>query len=308
MAEATPLEVNIRGIHFKNPVILASGTCGYGLELKDFIDLNKVGGLSVKGLSLEPCSGNPMPRIVETSAGLINAIGLENIGVKAFINEVLPDLRQFDTVIIANFWGKTTDDYVEVARMLDDSAVDMLEMNVSCPNIKEGGISFGTDIRQLESVVKKVRKKIIKPLIVKLSPNVGNIAMFARVVEDAGADCISAINTIMAMSIDVNTFKPRIANITGGLSGPAIKPVAVRMVYEIYNAVKIPIIGLGGIMNYIDVLEFFLAGASAIQIGTSNFVNPCSALEINEGLYNYLKAKNIKNISNLTGKINNKSA
>ena len=304
MAEAINLEVNICGINFKNPMILASGTCGYGLELKKFIDLNKVGGISVKGLSLQSCKGNPTPRIVETSAGLINAIGLENIGVNDFINNILPDLNKFDTVIIANFWGKSIAEYVEVAELLDNSDVDMLEMNVSCPNIKEGGISFGTDLKQLESVTISVKKVIKnKPLIVKLSPNVGNIATFAKVAENSGANCISAINTILAMSIDVYSFKPRIANVTGGLSGPAIKPMAVRMVYEIYKSIKIPIIGLGGIMNYMDVLEFFLAGSKAVQIGTANFINPDSALKIIEDLTDYLNDKNIKNISELTGKI-----
>jgi dihydroorotate dehydrogenase (NAD+) catalytic subunit len=267
MEEFRTLEVSICGVHFKNPVILASGTCGYGIELKEFINLNSLGGISVKGLSKNPCNGNPMPRIVETSSGLINAIGLENIGVTAFIKDVLPELRRFNTVIIANFWGKTIDEYVEVASILDSSEVDMLEMNVSCPNIKEGGISFGTDLRQLENVTRLVKKNIKKkPLIVKLSPNVGNIADFAKIAEDAGADCISAINTFLAMSIDIYNFKPRIANITGGLSGPAIKPIAVRMVYEIYKRIKIPLIGIGGIMNYIDAVEFLLAGSSAIQI------------------------------------------
>lgn len=305
MATSSPLEVSICGIKFKNPVILASGTCGYGLELRDYVDLNRLGGISVKGLSLQPCKGNPMPRIVETTSGLINAIGLENIGVNAFINNILPELKKFDTVIIANFWGKKIEEYIEVARLLDASDVDMLEMNVSCPNIKEGGISFGTDLKQLESVASSV-KKIIKhkPLLVKLSPNVGNIATFAKVAEDSGADCISAINTILAMSIDVYTFKPRIANITGGLSGPAIKPIAVRMVYEIYKTIKIPIIGLGGIMNYMDALEFFLAGSKAVQIGTANFINSNTALRIIEDLNNHLNERKIKNISELTGKIN----
>lgn len=304
MAELKQLEVSLCGVPFKNPIILASGTCGYGLELRDYIDLNRVGGISVKGLSLQPCKGNPMPRIVETSAGLINAIGLENVGVNDFINNILPDLKRFDTVIIANFWGKSTEEYVEVARLLDASEIDMLEMNVSCPNIKEGGISFGTDLKQLENVTNSVKKIIkYKPLIVKLSPNVGNIATFAKVAENSGADCISAINTILAMSIDINTFKPRIANVTGGLSGPAIKPIAVRMVYEIYKSINIPIIGLGGIMNYMDVLEFFLAGSRAVQIGTANFINPDTALNIINDLTDYLNDKKIKNISELTGKI-----
>jgi len=230
------LDISICNVKFKNPIILASGTCGYGLEMQNYINLNEVGGISIKGISLNPCNGNPMPRIVETSSGLINAIGLENIGATAFIKNVLPELRKFNTVIIANFWGKTADEYREVAEILDSSSIDMLEMNVSCPNIKEGGISFGTDLKQLESVVNLVKKNIKeKPLIVKLSPNVGNIADFAKAAEDAGADCISAINTFLAMSIDIYNFKPRIANVTGGLSGPAIKPIAVRMVYEIYK-------------------------------------------------------------------------
>ena len=298
------LDISICNVKFKNPIILASGTCGYGLEMQNYINLNEVGGISIKGISLNPCNGNPMPRIVETSSGLINAIGLENIGATAFIKNVLPELRKFNTVIIANFWGKTADEYREVAEILDSSSIDMLEMNVSCPNIKEGGISFGTDLKQLESVVTLVKKNIReKPLIVKLSPNVGNIADFAKAAEDAGADCISAINTFLAMSIDIYNFKPRIANVTGGLSGPAIKPIAVRMVYEIYKRIKIPLIGMGGIMNYIDALEFILAGSRGIQIGTANFVEPKTAINIINGLTDYLNNKNIKNIMELTGKV-----
>jgi dihydroorotate dehydrogenase (NAD+) catalytic subunit len=305
MAENNSLAVSLCGIDFKNPIILASGTSGYGLELIEHIDLNRVGGISVKGLSLKPSLGNPMPRIVETSSGLINAIGLENIGVHVFIDEILPQLRQYNTVIIANFWGKSIDEYVAVAEILDNSDVDMLEMNVSCPNIKEGGISFGTDLLQLENVTSAVKKRIThKPLIVKLSPNVGNIASFAKAAEDSGADCISAINTILAMAIDVFTFKPRLANVTGGLSGPAIKPIAVRMVYEIYKNVNIPIIGIGGIMNYIDALEFFLAGANAVQIGTANFVDPETALKIIDELKCFIDIKKINFISKLIGKIN----
>lgn len=298
------LKINLCGIEFKNPIITASGTFGYGLEYAKYIDINRLGGIAVKGISLKEVKGNPMPRIIETSAGMLNAIGLQNVGVEKFIKEKLPLLRKYDTRIIVNFWGKTIDEYVEVARILDSEDVDMLEMNISCPNIKEGGIAFGTDPKMTYEVVYNCKKVIKnKPLIVKLSPNVTSIKMFGKVVEEAGADGISAINTLLGMAININTRKPFLSNITGGLSGPAIKPVAIRMVYELYNTIKIPIIGIGGIMNYKDVIEFYLAGASAVQVGTANFVNPEIPLKIADDLNDYLIKNNINNIKDLTGKV-----
>ncbi|KAA0257435.1 dihydroorotate dehydrogenase [Deferribacter autotrophicus] len=303
MANKNPLEIELCGIKFKNPIITASGTFGYGIEYSRFIDISKLGGISVKGLSLHEVPGNKMPRIIETPAGMLNAIGLQNIGVDRFISEKLPQLRKYDTRIIVNFWGKTVDEYVEVAKKLDViTDIDMLEMNISCPNIKEGGIAFGTDPKMTEKVVSAVKKNIRnKPLIVKLSPNVTDIKLFAKICEDSGADAISAINTLLGMSIDIDTRKPHISNITGGLSGPAIKPVAVRMVYEVFKTVKVPVIGIGGIMNYKDVVEFFLAGASAVQVGTANFVDPEIPLKIVDDLSKYINKNKINNISELTG-------
>jgi len=298
------LKVTICGVEFKNPIITASGTFGYGLEYAKFVDINRLGGISVKGISLQETMGNKMPRIMETSAGMLNAIGLQNVGVERFVSEKLPLLKKYNTKIIVNFWGKTVDEYVAVARILDSCDIDMLEMNISCPNIKEGGIAFGTDPKMTYNVVNKVKKVLkSKPLMVKLSPNVTDIRVFGKACEDAGADCISAINTLIGMAINIETRKPYISNITGGLSGPAIKPVAVRMVYELYKCVKIPIIGIGGIMNYKDVVEFYLAGAQAVQIGTANFVNPEIPIKIIDDLNNYLALNNISNISELTGKL-----
>jgi len=298
------LEIEICGVKFNNPIITASGTFGYGIEYAKFIDLNKLGGISVKGISLNETTGNKMPRIMETNAGMLNAIGLQNVGVEKFIKEKLPLLKKYDTRIIVNFWGKSIEEYIEVARILDESDIDMLEMNISCPNIKEGGIAFGTDPKMTYSVVYETKKAIKnKPLIVKLSPNVTDIKLFGKVAQEAGADAISAINTLLGMAINIETKRPYISNVTGGLSGPAIKPVAIRMVYDLYKTVNIPIIGIGGIMNYKDVVEFYLAGASAVQIGTANFVNPEISIKIITDLKDYLKSKNIHNINDLTGKV-----
>lgn len=298
------LELDICGVKFKNPIITASGTFGYGLEYARFIDINELGGVSVKGISLNEVPGNKMPRIMETTSGMLNAIGLQNVGVEQFVKEKLPFLRKYDTKIIVNFWGKTVEEYVEVAGILDKEDIDMLEMNISCPNIKEGGIAFGTDPKMTSKVVSETKKVVSrKPLVVKLSPNVTDIKLFGKVAEDSGADAISAINTLLGMAINIETRKPYISNITGGLSGPAIKPVAVRMVHELYKTVKIPIIGIGGIMNYKDVVEFYLAGASAVQIGTANFVNPEIPIQIIKDLQNYVKNKAINNIIELKGKV-----
>lgn len=297
------LKTTFCGIEFKNPVITASGTFGYGLEYARHMDISRLGGISVKGISLNEVPGNPMPRIMETTSGMLNAIGLQNVGVKRFLKEKLPALRKHDTKIIVNFWGKTLDEYVEVAKILDDADVDMLEMNISCPNIKEGGIAFGTDPKMTYEVTYQVKKALKnKPLMVKLSPNVTNIRTFAKTCEEAGADAISAINTLLGMAINIHTRKPYISNVTGGLSGPAIKPVAVRMVHETFQTVKIPVMGIGGISNWQDVVEFSLVGASAVQVGTSNFVDPQIPLNIIDGLEAYLEENNISGLSELVGK------
>lgn len=297
------LKINLCGVEFNNPVIAASGTFGYGLEFSRFTDLNRIGGISVKGISLKETYGNKMPRIAETASGMLNAIGLQNIGVERFISEKLPLLKKYDTKIIANFWGKNIEEYAETAAILDRADVDMLEMNISCPNIKEGGLAFSSSPMATEEIVKVIRKVIThKPLIVKLSPNVADIKPFAAVCEKCGVDAISLINTLLGMAIDVETMKPKLANITGGLSGPAIKPVAVRMVYEAKKTVHIPIIGMGGIAFWEDAAEFFLAGASAVQVGTANFRDPDSCIKISEGLNSFLEKKNIANISELTGR------
>ncbi len=297
------LKINLCGVEFNNPVIAASGTFGYGLEFSRFTDLNKIGGISVKGISLKETYGNKMPRIAETASGMLNAIGLQNIGAEKFISEKLPFLKKYDTRIIVNFWGKTIEEYTETAAILDKADIDMLEMNISCPNVKEGGIAFSSCPEMTEEIVKAVRKVVVhKPLIVKLSPNITDIRLFAAACEKCGADAVSVINTLLGMAIDVETMKPKIANITGGLSGPAIKPVAVRMVHEVKKTVRIPIIGMGGIAFWEDAAEFFLAGASAVQVGTANFRDPDSCVKISEGLDAYLERKTINNISELTGK------
>lgn len=298
------LKTKICGVEFKNPIIAASGTFGYGLEFKRFTDITKIGGISIKGISLHETEGNPMPRITETYSGVLNAIGLQNVGVEKFLKEKLPALKSLDTRLIVNFWGKTLEEYVEVAKILDEvERVDMLEMNISCPNIKEGGISFSSSPEAVSQVVSACRKVIKnKPLIVKLSPNVQDIKPFAKACEESGADAISAINTLIGMAIDVERMKPVLANVTGGLSGPAIKPIALRMVKEVYETVKIPVIGIGGIGNWKDAAEFILAGASAIQIGTANFVNVNVCNETASGLDEYLERKNINHFSEIIGK------
>ncbi len=298
------LKINLCGVEFNNPIIAASGTFGYGIEYSRFTDLNKIGGISVKGISLKESYGNIMPRIAETPAGMLNAIGLQNIGVERFISEKLPFLKKYNTRIIVNFWGKTIDEYIETASILDKINIDMLEMNISCPNVKEGGISFSSSPEATNEIVKAVRKVITnKPLIVKLSPNVTDIKQYAIACQNAGADAISVINTVLGMAIDIETMKPKLSNITGGLSGPAIKPIAIRMVHEVKKVVNIPIIGIGGITYWNDAVEFFLAGANAIQVGTANFKDSESCVKIANGLIEYLDRKDISHISNLTGKV-----
>ncbi len=298
------LEVFIGNLKLANPVMTASGTFGYGGEYAEFIDLNRLGAVVVKGLSLKPKEGNPTPRIVETPSGMLNSIGLQNIGIESFIKEKMPFLRQFSTKVIVNFFGDTIEEYVEAAERLSCvDGVHGLEMNISCPNKQAGWSIFGTDPKVTHEVVSAVRKKTVLPLIVKLSPNVTDIAMMAKVAEDAGADAVSVINTITGMAIDIQTRKPRLANVRGGLSGPAIKPVAVRMVYEVKQAVKIPIIGLGGIMNADDAIEFIIAGATAVAVGTANFINPMATIEILDGIMEYMKIHKIEDIGSLTGTV-----
>ena len=296
------LSVEIAGIQFQNPVLTASGTFGYGMEYTDFIDLNLLGGIVVKGLSIKPSHGNSPPRMVETASGMLNAIGLQNIGVEVFINEKLPLLKKFNANIIVNFFGDTQDEYVLAAERLNDvTEIAALEMNISCPNVEKGGMTFGTDPQITEELVRKVRKVTSSPLIVKLSPNVTDIVVMAKAAVNGGADALSIINTLLGMAIDIKTRCPMLANVTGGLSGPAIKPVALRMVWQVAKAVDIPIIGIGGIMNAQDALEFIIAGATAVQVGTANFIDPSISVKIIEGIKNYCQKDKIGDIKDLIG-------
>ncbi len=282
----------------------ASGTFGYGEEYAEFMDLGRLGAVVVKGLSLQPREGNPPPRVVETAAGMLNAIGLQNIGIEAFVREKLPFLRQFDTAVIANFFGDSVEEYAAAAERLSSvEGIHGLEMNISCPNKQAGWCIFGTDPRVTFQVVSAVRKATTLPLIVKLSPNVTDITIMARAAEDAGADALSLINTLTGMAIDIRIRKPRLGNVTGGLSGPAIKPVAVKMVYEASRAVGIPVIGMGGIMNGDDAAEFLIAGASAVAVGTASFVRPTAAVEILDGIIAYMEREKIEDIRSLTGTV-----
>ncbi|HNR12470.1 MAG TPA: dihydroorotate dehydrogenase [Thermodesulfobacteriota bacterium] len=298
------LSVRLGSLVLKNPVMTASGTFGYGLEYRSLIDLNLLGGIIVKGLSLAPSAGNPPPRIIETPAGMLNAIGLQNIGVEAFIQEKLPALRGFDVAIIANIYGCTVEEYSTVARRLSEAeGITALEVNISCPNIKAGGIQFGKDPRQAGQLISAVRQATSLPLIVKLTPNTDRIREVALRVEDAGADCISLINTFIGMAIDVDTRTPLLATVTGGLSGPAIKPLALRMVWDIVQVVSVPVIGVGGISCSRDALEFIIAGAHAVQVGTANFINPGVCAEIITGIEAYLADHAIASISELRGSL-----
>jgi len=302
MTTSPNISVDIGGITLKNPVMTASGTFSYGAEFNDLIDLNRLGGIIVKGLSLEPSKGNPPPRIVETPCGMLNAIGLENVGIEAFINEKLPFLRSIDTPVIANIYGQTIDEYARLAERIDAVAdIDGIELNISCPNVKSGGVAFGVDPDVAEKVVSRVRENSSKYLMVKLSPNVTDVVQIAKRAESGGADAISLINTITGMAVDLQARKPVLANITGGLSGPAIKPIALRMVWQVAGAVDIPVIGIGGIMTAADALEFILVGAAAVQVGTANFVNPAVTMEIIDGISDYLLENEIDDIATLTG-------
>lgn len=296
------LSVNVAGIAMRNPIMTASGTFGYGAEFAPYMDLRSIGAMVTKGLSLRPRAGNPTPRIVETPAGMLNAIGLQNVGVDAFIAEKAPFLRTVDTPCIANFFGNTVEEYAEMARRLDAvPEVAALEMNISCPNVKEGGIVFGSDPACAAGVVAACRAATRKPLIVKLSPNVTDVVAMAVACVDAGADALSLINTLVGMAIDVNTRRPVLANVTGGLSGPAIKPVALRMVWQVARAVKVPLIGIGGIMSATDVIEFLLAGATAVQVGTASFVTPGIAQQIAQDLERWMQDKGVADVRSLIG-------
>ena len=296
-------KVNFAGIEMKNPVTVCSGTFGYGREFSQFFDLGKLGAVITKGTSLKPKSGNKPPRICETASGMLNSIGLQNPGVEYFAQNDLPFLRKYDTKIIVNACGSSVDEYVELCKILNSLDIDGVELNLSCPNVKEGCMAFGNTYEGVRNVTSAVRKVLEKPLIVKLTPNVTSIAEIAKGVEDGGADAVSLINTLLGMKIDVNTRKPVLANNTGGLSGPAIKPIAVRMVYQVSKAVKIPIMGMGGIMNGEDAIEFMLAGAKTISIGAGNFVDPYTSIKTIEEIEEYMKKYNIENIVDIVGKV-----
>ncbi|MBQ3783840.1 MAG: dihydroorotate dehydrogenase [Lachnospiraceae bacterium] len=296
------MKVNIAGVEWNNPVTVASGTFGSGAEYSDFVDLNKIGAVTTKGVANVPWPGNPTPRIAETYGGMINAIGLQNPGIDLFVRRDIPFLREYkDTKIIVNVCGKSTEDYCEVVERLASEDVDMLEINISCPNVKEGGIAFGQDPKAVEAITKEMKKRAKQPVIMKLSPNVTNIAEMAKAAEAGGADALSLINTLTGMKIDIHRRAFAVANKTGGLSGPAIKPVAVRMVYQVAQAVNVPIIGMGGIMCAEDAIEFMMAGANAVSIGTANFHNPNVTLEVIEGMKQFCEKNGVKDINELVG-------
>lgn len=295
------MKVNLAGVELKNPVMTASGTFGSGAEYGEMVDLNRLGAVVTKGVANVPWPGNPTPRIAETYGGMINAVGLQNPGFDVFAKRDIPYLKQFDTKIIVNVCGKTTEDYIDVVEKLSDQPVDMLEINISCPNVKEGGIAFGQDPKAVEAITREVKRHARQPVIMKLSPNVTDITVMAKAAEAGGADVLSLINTITGMKIDIHKRAFAVANKTGGLSGPAIKPVAVRMVYQVANAVKLPIIGMGGIATAEDALEFLMAGATAVSVGTANFYNPYATVEIAEGIENYMKKYQIDDVNQLIG-------
>lgn len=297
------LSVDLNGLKLKNPITVASGTFGFGREFEEYLDINSLGGIMVKGLTLEERKGNPVPRVAETAMGMLNSVGLQNPGVEYFIKKELPFLKQYDTKVIANINGNTIEEYCKIAEILSNTEVDSLELNISCPNVKEGGVSFGRDPDMVYKVTKSVREYCNKHLIVKLSPNVTDIKEVAIAAEKAGADCLSLINTLIGMVIDIEKETTILARGMGGLSGPAIKPVAVRMVHEVFGAVSVPIIGMGGIMNYRDAVEFLLAGASAVSIGTGNLINPSISMKILEGIENHSIKKNYKSIEEIKGKV-----
>ena len=295
-------KVNLAGVELKNPVMVASGTFGSGAEYSEFVDLNRLGAVVTKGVASVPWPGNPAPRIAETASGMLNAIGLQNPGIDLFSKRDLPFLEKFDTKVIVNVCGHSTEEYLDVVeRLADEPRVDMLEINISCPNVKEGGIAFGQDPKAVEAITKAVKAKAKQPIIMKLSPNVTDITVMSKAAEAGGADCLSLINTLTGMKIDIERQTFAIANKTGGLSGPAVKPVAVRMVYQVANAVKIPIIGMGGICTAEDAMEFILAGATAVSIGTANFTNPYTTVEVIDGIEAYMRRHGVEDINELIG-------
>lgn len=295
-------KVNLAGVELKNPVMVASGTFGSGAEYSEFVDLNRLGAVVTKGVASVPWPGNPAPRIAETASGMLNAIGLQNPGIDLFSKRDLPFLEKYDTKVIVNVCGHSTEEYLDVVERLgDEPRVDMLEINISCPNVKEGGIAFGQDPKAVEAITKAVKAKAKQPIIMKLSPNVTDITVMAKAAEAGGADCLSLINTLTGMKIDIERQTFAIANKTGGLSGPAVKPVAVRMVYQVANAVKIPIIGMGGICTAEDAMEFILAGATAVSIGTANFTNPYATVEVIDGIEAYMRRHGVEDINELIG-------
>ena len=296
-------KVNIAGVEFKNPATTASGTFGSGTEYSEFVDLSLLGAVTTKGVAIVPWPGNPTPRIAETYGGMINAIGLQNPGIDVFVNRDIPFLKQYDTKIIVNVCGKTTEDYIDVVERLGDQPVDLLEINISCPNVKEGGIAFGQDPKAVEAITREVKRHAKQPIIMKLSPNVTDITVMAKAAEAGGADALSLINTLTGMKIDINRRSFALANKTGGMSGPVVKPVAVRMVYQVAQAVKLPIIGMGGIMTAEDALEFILAGATAVAVGTANFHNPYATKEVVEGIEAYMRKYGIEDIKELIGAV-----
>jgi dihydroorotate dehydrogenase (NAD+) catalytic subunit len=302
--EAPNLGVTLAGLKLKNPVMTASGTFGYAREFAPLMDLNQLGAIVVKGLALTPVKGNPPPRIVETACGMLNAIGLENVGIDAFVADKMPFLRTLAPPIVANIYGTTVEEYAALAERLEGTdGVAAVEVNISCPNVKAGGVVFGVDPAAAERVVRAVRERTRKPVIVKLSPNVTDITVIARSAEAGGADALSLINTITGMAIDVETRRPRLANVTGGLSGPAIKPVALRMVWQVARAVRLPLIGIGGIVRGEDAVEFLLAGATAVQVGTANFINPAATLDVIAGIEAYLARHGIGDVAEIVGKL-----
>lgn len=297
------LSVNIAGVEFKNPVIAASGTFGFGHEYAKLFDLSGLGGISLKGMTLEERQGNPPPRVAETPSGMLNCVGLQNPGIDSFLKNDLPFLRKQGTSLICNIAGNTTEDYCAMAERLSDTEIDMIELNISCPNVKEGGAAFGTDCESAAGITREVRKYCKKPLMVKLSPNVADIAAIAEAVEDAGADAVSLINTLLGMRIDIRTKRPVISNNVGGLSGPAVFPVALRMVWQVARRVKIPVVGMGGVSGWQDAIEMILAGASAIQVGTATFTDPFSMLKIRDGIEKYLTENGLSGIGDIRGKV-----
>ncbi|MFH1001837.1 MAG: dihydroorotate dehydrogenase [bacterium] len=305
MIDKPNLEVEIAGIKLKNPVMTASGTFGYGEEFSPFIDLDKLGAMVLKGITLKPKMGNPPPRVIETPSGMLNSIGLQNVGVEMLIKEKLPYLQKFNTPVIINISGDTIEEYIELARRLGEVSKEMgvagLEVNISCPNVKKGGMVWGTDAKATYKIINSVRKTTPLPLIVKLTPNVTDIKTIAQAAEEAGADALSLINTLVGMAIDIDSRQPKLANISGGLSGPAVKPVALWLVWQVFQTVNIPVIGIGGIVKIEDALEFIIAGARAVEIGTANFVNTRVTIEIIEGIEKYLTENNIKDVNELVG-------